>query len=75
MRNQTALEELSAKILLLVEKYNKVKEENILLSEELANSRKKIEEQKVEILKLQEEDELKNMEIEDITQKITKMLA
>ncbi len=75
MRNQTALEELTAKILLLLEKYNKVKEENIMLSEELGVSRKKIEEQNLEILRLQEEDELKIMEIEDITQKITKMLA
>jgi len=75
MRNQTALEELSAKILLLLEKYNKVKDENNLLSEELTKARKKIEEQNIEVLKLQEEDELKIMEIEDITQKITKMLA
>ena len=29
MRNQTALEELSAKVLLLVERYNKMKDENI----------------------------------------------
>ncbi len=75
MRNQTALEELSAKILLLLEKYNKVKEENIMLTDELIATKKKIEEQNLEILRLQEEDELKIMEIEDITQKITKMLA
>jgi predicted nuclease with TOPRIM domain len=68
MRNQTALEELSAKILLLVEKYNKMKDE-------LESAKRKIEEQKQEIVRLQEEDELKNMEIEEITQKIAKMLA
>jgi predicted nuclease with TOPRIM domain len=68
MRNQTALEELSAKILLLVEKYNKMKDE-------LESAKRKIEEQKQEIVRLQEEDELKNMEIEEITQKIAKMLT
>ncbi len=75
MRNQTALEELSAKILLLLEKYNKMRDENIMLSEELEEAKKKIEEQALEIERLKEEDELKIMEIEDITQKITKMLA
>jgi SMC interacting uncharacterized protein involved in chromosome segregation len=75
VRNQTALEELSAKILLLLEKYNKMRDENIMLSEELEEAKKKIEEQALEIERLKEEDELKIMEIEDITQKITKMLA
>jgi len=75
VRNQTALEELSAKILLLLEKYNKMRDENIMLSEELEEAKKKIEEQALEIERLKEEDELKIMEIQDITQKITKMLA
>ena len=74
MRNPTALEDLSTKISLLVEKYNRVKDENIMLSEELAETRKKIEEQNQEILKLQEDEELRMMEIEDITQKIMKLL-
>ncbi len=68
MRNKTALEELSTKVLLLVERYNKTKDENIALN-------KKIETLNKEVEKLREEDELKNMEIEDMTQKITKMLA
>jgi uncharacterized Zn finger protein len=82
MRNQTALEELSAKVLLLIEKYNRMKEENIklkedkiVLAEELVVSNKKIEEQNIEILRLQREEELKNEEIENITQKITKLLT
>jgi chromosome segregation ATPase len=74
MRNPTALEDLSAKISLLVEKYNRVKDENIMLSEELAELRKTVEEQNQEILKLQEDEELRMMEIEDITQKIMKLL-
>jgi len=75
MRNQTALEELSAKVMLLVEKYNKTKEEHDKLIEQIENLKKIIEEQKLEIIKLKEEEELKNMEIEEITQKITKLLA
>jgi len=74
MRNPTALEDLSTKISLLVEKYNRVKDENIMLSEELAEIKKTVEEQNQEILRLQEEEELRMMEIEDITQKIMKLL-
>ena len=75
MRNQTALEELSAKITLLIEKYNKTKDEHDKLISEIETLRKKVEEQKLEIIRLKEEEELKNMEIEDLTQKITKLLA
>jgi SMC interacting uncharacterized protein involved in chromosome segregation len=75
MRNQTALEELSAKISLIVEKYSRIKDENIMLSEALAETKKKVEEQNQEILRLQEEEELREMEIEDITQKIGRLLA
>ncbi len=75
MRNQTALEELTAKVLLLVEKYNKTKDENEKLVSELQTLRKIVEEQKLEIMRLKEEEELKNMEIEDITRKISKLLA
>jgi SMC interacting uncharacterized protein involved in chromosome segregation len=75
MRNQTALEELSAKVMLLIEKYNKTKDEHDNLINQIESLKKIIEEQKLEILKLKEEDELKNMEIEELTQKITKLLA
>ncbi len=68
MRNKTPLEELSTKVLLLVERYNKIKDENI-------NLHKKIDTLNKEIERLKEEDELKNMEIEDMAQKITKMLS
>jgi len=75
MRNQTALEELSAKVMLLIEKYNKTKDEHDNLVNQIESLKKIIEEQKLEITKLKEEDELKNMEIEELTQKITKLLA
>jgi len=75
MRNQTALEELSAKVMLLIEKYNKTKDEHDTLINEIETLKRKIEEQKLEIIRLKEEEELKNMEIEELTQKITKLLA
>jgi chromosome segregation ATPase len=75
MRNQTALEELSAKVMLLIEKYNRTKEENEKLINEVDTLKKIIEEQRLEIIKLKEEDKKKNMEIEDITRKITRLLA
>ena len=75
MRNQTALEDLSAKVSLIIEKYHRIKDENIMLSEALAESKKKIQEQNEEILKLQEHEELRDMEIDDIAQKLGKLLS
>jgi len=70
MRNPTALETLSAKVTLLVERYSRVRDENIKLSKELAEAKKTIEEQNQEIIRLQEDEELRLMKIEEITQKI-----
>jgi hypothetical protein len=70
MRNPTALENLSAKIALLVERYNRVRDEKIMLSKELAESKKMIEKQREEIIRLQKNEELRIMKIEEITKKI-----
>jgi len=75
MRNQTALEDLGAKVSLLLEKFVRVKDENIMLSGELAEAKKQIEEQEKEILRLLENEELRDMELEDISQKIAKLLV
>jgi archaellum component FlaC len=75
MRNQTALEDLSAKISLVIEKYSRIRDENIMLSEALAESKKKVEELNQEILKLQEHEELRDMEIDEIAQKLGKLLS
>jgi len=61
--------------MLLIEKYNKTKDEHDKLIGEIETLKKRIEEQKLEITRLKEEEELKNMEIEELTQKITKLLA
>ena len=75
MRNKTVLEELGTKISLLVEKYNREKEKNRILSEELSRLKNKLEEQKEKIIALKEDEELRDMEIDDISQKIGKLLT
>ncbi len=75
MRNQTAVETLSTKITLLIEKYTRVKDENIMLSEALAESKKEIEKLMLEISQLKENEELRDMELEDISEKISKFIA
>ena len=75
MRNQTSAESLNAKVTLLIEKYTRVRDENIMLSEALAESKKEIASLKEEMVVLKENDELKDMELEDISDKITKFLS
>jgi len=75
VRNQTALEDLSAKVSLVIEKYSRVRDENIMLSQALAETKKKVEELNQEILRLQENEELKVLEIEEIAQKLGKLIS
>lgn len=75
MRNQSALEELNTKIALFMDTYHKLKDENKKLTVELGMMKEKLEVQKQEIARLQEDEELRGMEIEDITQKIAKVLS
>ena len=49
MQKETPFEELGIKISLLLEKYNNIKDENIILSEELTTLKKIVEDQKEEI--------------------------
>ncbi|MBD3793404.1 MAG: hypothetical protein IE889_04490 [Campylobacterales bacterium] len=68
MSNPTALEELSKKITLVIEKFNQVYSENNELKAQLALKEE-------EILKLKEDSDLINMELEDINEKINRMLS
>lgn len=70
MENKTALEALSSKISLILEKYNELKEENYTLKEELNATKEQLQIQHQEILKLKEEDELKDLELEEIALRI-----
>jgi len=82
MRNKTVLEDLDAKISLILEKYMLLKNENLSLKDE--NSKLKadfnllkeaFQAKNQEIEKLQEEDELKDLELEDIVHKISKAMG
>ncbi|HHD81973.1 MAG TPA: hypothetical protein ENK82_06685 [Campylobacterales bacterium] len=75
MSNITALEALNAKISILLEKYDALKEENRLLKDSLRSSRETETRLRQEIVKLKEEDELKNMELEDIVSRISESMG
>ncbi len=75
MNQRTALEELDIKVTLLLERYEALKEENRKLKETIALNRETEAELRKEILKLREEEELKDLEIEDIAQKISQALG
>jgi len=74
-KKKSPFEELSGKISQLLEKHNTTKDENIKLKEELATLKKSLEDKNQEIERLKEEEELRTMEIEDITQKIMNLLS
>ncbi len=74
MNQRTALEELDIKITLLLERYEALKEENRKLEEAITINRETEAELRKEILKLREEEELKELEIEDIAQRISQAL-
>ncbi|CAA6804594.1 MAG: Unknown protein [uncultured Sulfurovum sp.] len=75
MVKKTALEELDTKISLVLEKYNKLEEENRLLKETITSSRETEAKLRQEILKLKEEEELKDLELEDIVARIGKSIG
>jgi len=82
MRKKTVLEDLDAKISLILEKYTLMKSEKLSLEEE--NKRLKsdfnllkeaFQAKNQEIEKLQEEEELKDLELEDIVHRINKVIG
>jgi len=82
MRKKTVLEDLDAKISLILEKYTLMKGEKLSLEEE--NNRLKsdfnllkeaFQAKNQEIEKLQEEEELKDLELEDIVHRINKVIG
>ena len=82
MRNKTVLEDLDAKISLILERYNYLKGENIRLKEEnekvsieLLSAQESLVSKNEEIQRLKYDDELKELELEDITMKINKSMG
>lgn len=75
MANKTVLEELDGKIMLLLEQYEALKEENNLLKETLDVSRETESQLRHEIAQLKEEDEMKDLELEEIAGRIGRHFA
>ncbi len=70
MVNNSILAELDSKISLMLEKYEALKEENRLLKEKVNESRASEAKLHQEILRLKEDDEMKDLELEDIASRI-----
>jgi hypothetical protein len=75
MKNKIILEELSSKVSLLLERYNREKEKNKQLSEELFLLKNKLEEQKEKLILLEENVRLSDMERDNIAQKTEELLS
>ena len=76
---KTAMENLDTKISLILERYtwikkenNSVKEESSKLKSELTELKATLESKDKEILMLKENDELKDLELEEMAEKIEK---
>ena len=75
MIKKTVLEELDSKITLVLEKYEALKEENRLLKISIESNKETEAQLRQEILKLREEEELKELELEDIAQRINQAIG
>jgi len=75
MRNPTPLEELSSKISLVAEQFTRVNNENIKLKKELEELKVQLAQKDKELVKLREDSELLDMEIEEINDKISRLLS
>ena len=75
MVRKTALEELDTKISLILEKYHTLKEENRVLKDTATSYKDTEAKLREEILKLKEEDELKELELEEISLRIQRSIG
>ena len=75
MRNPTPLEELSSKISLVAEQFTRVSNENVELKKELEELKVQLAQKDKELVKLREDSELLDMEIEEINDKISRLLS
>lgn len=75
MNMQTIIEQLNEKIDAMVSRYEMMKNENSTLQNEVASVRAQSEAKDVQIRKLEEENALKDIEIEEIVKKIESALG
>ena len=72
---KTTVEKLGDKVSLAVAKYNDLTAKNTTLTEELAAAKAEIEAKNKEINELTEQNEMKDLEIEEIVSKIESILG
>mgnify|MGYP002266589733 CR=1 FL=1 len=72
---QTIIEQLNEKIDAMVARYETMKNENSALQNEVASVKAQSEAKDTQIRKLEEENALKDIEIEDIVKKIESALG
>lgn len=72
---QTIIEQLNEKIDAMVSRYEMIKNENRTLQNEVASAKAQSEAKDAQIRKLEEENALKDIEIEDIVKKIESALG
>jgi len=75
MNMQTIIEQLNEKIDAMVARYETMKNENSALQNEVASVKAQSEAKDTQIRKLEEENALKDIEIEDIVKKIESALG
>lgn len=75
MNMQTIIEQLNEKIDAMVSRYEIMKNENRTLQNEVASTKAQSEAKDAQIRKLEEENALKDIEIEDIVKKIESALG
>jgi len=78
---KTAMENLEAKISLVLERYswikeenNSIKEENSTLKSELTELKMLLETKEKELLSIKENDELKDLELDEMAERIEKIV-
>ncbi len=75
MANQTTLEKLDEKVSSILQKYNTLKNENATLQTEVATLKAEKELKDQQILKLEDDNTMKELEIEEIVSKIEGILG
>jgi cell division protein ZapB len=75
MNMQTIIEQLNEKIDAMVARYETIKSENSALQNEVASVKAQSEAKDAQIRKLEEDNALKDIEIEDIVKKIESALS
>ncbi len=75
MANQTTLEKLDEKVSSILQKYNTLKNENVTLQTEVATLKAEKELKDQQILKLEDDNTMKELEIEEIVSKIEGILG